>query len=209
MRGSSLDSQSMLRGPVIATQLNVRRERRVRETCHLRSGDRSWSGSAIESGRDRGTRRLAETRTMEFEHRFHHLREALKNGKLRIPPSMGESLLAQTETAPERPAGLSERRRNGATASEHDASVLELQRHPSGPRRTRSFRNVEAGYLGRCQGAKCRKPQTVSMPPDGPGPVAMRRPHRSYRIICSLTRQNVRITHHTRSAGTWSRHRGM
>jgi len=29
----------------------------------------------------------------EFEHRFHHLREALKNGKLRFPPSMGESLL--------------------------------------------------------------------------------------------------------------------
>lgn len=29
----------------------------------------------------------------EFEHRFHHLREALKNGKLHIPPSMGESLL--------------------------------------------------------------------------------------------------------------------
>lgn len=29
----------------------------------------------------------------EFELRFHHLREALRSGKLHIPPSMGESLL--------------------------------------------------------------------------------------------------------------------
>jgi len=29
----------------------------------------------------------------EFELRFHHLREALKNGKLSIPPGMGNSLL--------------------------------------------------------------------------------------------------------------------
>lgn len=28
----------------------------------------------------------------EFELRFHHLREALKNGKLSFPPVMGESL---------------------------------------------------------------------------------------------------------------------
>lgn len=28
----------------------------------------------------------------EFELRFHHLREALKNGKLSVPPGMGESL---------------------------------------------------------------------------------------------------------------------
>lgn len=29
----------------------------------------------------------------EFELRFHHLREALRNDKLHFPPSMGESLL--------------------------------------------------------------------------------------------------------------------
>ena len=29
----------------------------------------------------------------EFELRFHHLREALKNGRLSIPPEMGGSLL--------------------------------------------------------------------------------------------------------------------
>lgn len=30
----------------------------------------------------------------EFELRFHHLREALKNGRLSIPPEMGGSLLS-------------------------------------------------------------------------------------------------------------------
>lgn len=29
----------------------------------------------------------------EFEFRFHHLREALQNGKLRIPRDMGESFI--------------------------------------------------------------------------------------------------------------------
>ena len=29
----------------------------------------------------------------EFELRFHHLREAFRSDKMRIPPSMGESLL--------------------------------------------------------------------------------------------------------------------
>lgn len=30
----------------------------------------------------------------EFELRFHHLREAVKNGRLSIPPGMGDSLLS-------------------------------------------------------------------------------------------------------------------